>query len=352
MSVYISKSDKKTKVRLLPDEIRNEIMVAVEASLDHQVKTSGQMPADAYQKAWDAAFNSRVCDLDKSVLVEFVDEKLTYYVVENLRYEQDKTGGWKLTRYDNLPDALAAFAALPKEYTTALGASLTGGKFGVGEIDLVHRKNGDVVLVNDFKFIERWDNPLVRRAVTEVINKLGVAFESDLRLFGGKTVLVPLQPWEPQKLNSYFMDKYLRPAEGAEQEAVRRYGDPAMYGADHPVHSEYLLSSIDEVFLFGGGWLNGKDFLAKLNSIDEYASPARLKVMNININYVDINGREGQADISPADFALLKKQTVERTAKHPDLDAQIEAANKIRMEQMNNKSKDKSKHKGRDESSI
>ena len=60
-----------------------------------------------------------------------------------------------------------------------------------------------------------------------------------------------------------------------------------------------------------------------------------------------MNGRTGQADINPHEFALLRKQTIERTAQHPDIDAQIDAANKIRQDNME-KGKNKSKDKDRD----
>lgn len=344
MSVYLSKIYRETPVGELPLEMRNEVMVALEESLKGLPMDSG-----AYQQAWETAYNSKVCNLGGSVQFEFVDEQLSYYVVENLRHQQDGTGGFKIDRYNNLQDAIAAFSELPKEYTSAFGASLTGGKFGIGEIDIVHRKNGDVVQVNDFKYIDRWDNPLVRRAVCEINSKLGIEYESDLRLFGDKTVLIPLQPWGEQKLNSYFMDKYLRPVPGAEKEIARRYGDPSMFAPSHPIHTAHLISAINEIYVDGGsGWMKAADFFKKLNSIDEYASPERMKVSSLNINYVDLNGREGQADIQPIQFGLLKKQTIERTAQHPDIDAQIEAANKIRMEQLENRGKDIAVDKSKD----
>lgn len=344
MGVYISACDKGNYVNALSAELRNDIMIAVENKLNNM-----GLKGDDYQKAWSDALNSRVADLEDTIDIEYVDEKLSFYVVENLRYQQDKTGGFKIDRFDKLEDAIKSYSALPEEYTSALGASLTGGQFGTGELDLVHRKNGEDVQVNDVKYSKRWDNPLVRRAVSDINRKLGVEYESDLRIFGDKTVLIPLQPWEEQKLNSYFMDKYLQPTQEAEIEVARRYGSPSRYAPSHPMHSEHLLSSINEVLVPGRGWIEGKAFLSELNSIDEYTSPKRLKVTNINVNYVDMNGREGQADIQPAQFGLLKKQTLDRTAQHPDIDSQIEVANKVRAEQMANKKKSKSKDKDRDD---
>ena len=338
MSVFISNINKNDYVNTLSEEIRNDIMMAVETSLN-----KAGFKGDEFQEAWDNAFNSRVCDLEDTIDIKYEDNKLSFYVVENLRFQQDKKGGFNLTRYDKLQDALVAFAEMPREYTSALGGTL-----GVREIDFVHRKNGENVQINDFKFIEHWDNPLVHRAVNMIKSRLGIEYESDLKMFH-KSVLIPVQEFEKPKINSYFMDKYLRPREGVEKEIRRKYGDPAMYGPTHPMHYEHLYSAVNEVFVGGKGWMNAEKFFKKLNSISEYDSPERLKVMKLNINYVDLNGRVGQADINPSDFALLKKQTIERSAQHPDIDVQIDTANKIRLEQMENKGKNRTKQKDKDE---
>ena len=343
MSIYISSKDKEQYVSLLSEEIRNDIMIAVEASLNENA-----LSGDAFQDAWNKAFNSRVCDLEDLIELKYADEKLSFYVVENLRFQQDKSGSFNLTLFDKLEDAIKSFNEQPKEYTSALGASLSGGKFGIGEIDLVHRKNGEPVQVNDFKFIERWNNPLVKRAIDSMNYKLGVEYESDLRIFGDHSVLVPLQEFETKNLNSYFLDKYLNPSKDAELEVSRRYGDLSMYSPSNPIRSKHLLSAINEIHIFGVGWLPANKVFKKLNSIDEHQSPERLKVTSLNINYIDLNGRVGQADISPYDFALLKKQTIERTAQKPHIDVQIEAADKVRAEQMEKKDKNRTKDKGRD----
>lgn len=339
MAIVISNSDKHSVVSTLSEEIRNEIMAAVEAALKDNL-----FEGNEYQNAWQAAWDGKVSDLENQIEVEYVDEKLSFYVFDNLRFQQDGSQ-FSIQRFDKLDDALVAFSQLPKEYTSALGGSLTGGKFGVGELDFVHRRNGQPVQVNDFKFSERWNNPLVHRAVEKIDARLGVEYESDVRTFG-KTVLVPLQSLEQQHLDSYFMDKYLRPTPGAEHETAQKYGDPSMYAASHPAHWEHLLTSVNEVFLGEGlGWFKADKFFKQLNKIDEFQSSKRLKVMKLNINYVDLNGRTGQADIDPAQFALMKTQTIERTAQRPAIDVQIEEANKVRLEQMDKKGKAKSKDK-------
>lgn len=338
MSVFISKVNKGDYVNTLSDEIRNDIMIAVETSLNE-----AGLEGDEYQQAWNNAFNSKVSDLEDTIDIEYIDKQLSFYVVENLRFQQDKSGGFNIKRYDKLSDAIVAFSELPEKYTSALGAA-----YDNGELDFVHRIQGMPAFVKDYKHNPaRWENPLVDRAINEMISKLGLEYELDLDCFY-KSILIPIQERGDKTINSYFMDKYLRPSK-PEGWTDKRWGSPDMYSKDHYMHQEYLHSAINEVYVGGKGWMPGDKFLKKLNAMKEYDTPERFKVMQLNINYVDMNGRIGQADIQPGDFALLKKQTLERTAKHPDIDVQIETANKIRVEQMENKRKSKSHKKDRDE---
>lgn len=340
--VKVSEALKDAYVCSLSEELQNKIMAAVDESLR---QWDPAMDEEAFKQGRKQALNSRVCDLDGAIKIEFVPGELSFYVVDNLRSQQDGMGSFKVTKYDDLEKAIESYSSFPKEYTSAIGFSLIGGKFGIGEFDFVHRRNGDSVLVNDFRFDERWDHPLVHEAVQNLVSKLHIEYESDVRMFG-KTVLVPLRKPEDEKLNTYFMDKYLRPKEGAEREVARKYGDLSMYAKTDSVHTKYLLSAINEVYVDGGaGWMQGAEFFKKLDELREYDTPERLKVSSININYVDLNGREGQADIQPHQFALLKKQTIERTAEHPDLDAQIEMANKIREQAHQGKEKSLEKEK-------
>lgn len=335
MSIIISNANKTDYVNSLSQELRNAIMIEVETHLNDL-----DLESEEFQKSWDDAFNSKVCDLEDTIDIEFVDDVLSYYVIDNLRSVQDGMGSFKLERFDKLDEAIDAFNKYPDNYTAALGGSL-----GSREIDFVHRKNGINIQVNDFKFIEHWNNPLVDRATKELIYKLDIEYESDLRMFN-KTVLIPIQEENYTTLNSYFMDKYLRPRDGVEKEIRRKYGDPNMYGPTDPMHYEHLYSAVNEVFVPGNGWMKAEKFFKKLDSISECDSPERLKVMKLNINYVDLNGRVGQADINPNDFALLKKQTIERTAEKPSIEEQIKYADAIKQEQIaqaKNKTKDKSK---------
>lgn len=341
MSIFISKANKGDYVNTLSDEIRNEIMIAVEASLDE-----ADLDGDEYQQAWDDAFNSKVCDLEDTIDIEYIDKQLSFYVVENLRFQQDKSGGFNIKRFDKLSDAIVAFSEHPSNYTSALGMA-----FDNGELDFVHRIQGMPAFVKDYKHNPaRWSNPLVERAIGEIISRLGIEYELDLDCFN-KSILIPLQEREEKTINSYFMDKYLRPSK-PEGWTDPRWGSPNMYSKDHYMHQEYLHTAVNEVFVGGKGWMKGDKFLKKLNAMKEYDTPERMKVMELNINYVDINGRIGQADIKPGDFALLKKQTIERTAQHPDIDVQIDTANKIRLEQAENKRRSKSRKKDRDEQDL
>ena len=284
MSVYVSKADMDKRVNELSDEVQTELLNEF-SNLE--------------------ILNLKVSEVAEVADIKFVDEQLKFYVVDNLRSQQDDNRGFKLTRYDDLKDAVQAFNSFPKEWTSAIGGAL-----GKGEIDFIHRRNGVPVLVNDFKLIDRWDNPLVHRAVGSIIEQLKVEYESDCRFFGNKTVVLPLKRDDDMKLNSYFTDKYLRPAEDDK--------------------SDNLLSAVNEVYCEGEGWIQADDFFKKLDSQNEYQSSERFTVTKLNVNYVDLHNHYGQADIDPHDFSLLKTQTIERTAKHPPLDAQIHEAEQIK----------------------
>lgn len=230
-------------------------------------------------------------------------DKLSFYVVDNLRSMQDSGHSFKLTRVDTLDEAVKLYNSFPREYTSAIG-----GVLGRGEIDLVHRKNGDDVLVNDFRFIERWNTPVVDEAIEQLIADLRIRYESDVRTYG-TTIVVPLQYGDARKLNSYFDDKYLLPDEDTTN----------------------LLSAVNEVYIEDRGWIDGYEFYKMLTNLNEYENPTRYKVQQFNVNYIDLDGRTGQADMLPCDFALIKEQTEKQSAKKRSIDEIIDDAQSVAM---------------------
>lgn len=293
MKVFICEKDRNRFVRELDGHLKECISKAVSLALAQQDYGSND-----YINGVNNALESRVCDLEDTIDIEYLPEKLTFFTFNNLRCQQDGVPS-EVKRFENLQDAIKEYNSLPKEYTTALGGYL-------GEtncIDFIHRRNGESVLVNDFKKIEDWSgNGLVMQAINSIIGQLGVEYESDISSLGYQCpVLVPVS--FQNRINSYFQDKYLRPDD-----------------------EKTLLSAINEVFVEGNGWVEAKKFFNDLDKIAPSRETYRPKVTKYNVNYVDLNGHCGQADISPADFAMLKKQTEERSAKHPEIDSQIKDA--------------------------
>ena len=293
MKVYVSSKDRTKLVRELDDYLKERIAVSVKLSLAKEDYGSNH-----YINGVNDALASRVCDLEHLISIEYVPDKLTYFTFNNLRCQQDGVVS-EVKRFDKLEDAIKEYNSLPREYTTALGGCLGEMK----EIDFIHRRHGENVLVTDYRNMDDWvNNGLVKQAVELLVNRLNVEYQSDIQSLGLYCpVLVPLS--NQTKINSYFKDKYL-----------------------YPKVSNRLLSAINEVYEEGEGWIKFEDFYHKLDNVSPSKETYRPKVTKYNVTYVDHNGRTGQADLSPADFALLKKQTEEFLSKRPNLDTQIKGA--------------------------
>lgn len=314
MKVWISEKNRTSYVSELDGYLKERINEAVSLSLARQ-----DYGNNSYINGVNNAMASRVCDLEDTIDITYLPEKLTFFTFNNLRSQQDGTNA-EVKRFDSLDEALKEYNSLPKEYTTALGVNLKE----FSELDFVHRVNGESVLVSDYKNMEEYaGNGLVLQTVQALIDKLGIEYELDSALFSSyrskvpvtetferkfdfhyldASVLTPLQ--HTADLNSYFKDKYLRGEKGVGS----------------------LLSAINQVYVEGEGWVSGKEFLTKLNGLDLYRDSTRYKVNTLNVNYVDLNGHEGQADIRPRDFKLLRQRTIERSVKHQALDGQIKDA--------------------------
>lgn len=292
MKVYVSEKDRNKGVEEISLDVRN----VIHSEIDRLWKANKNNPE--FMERTENAFGWPLAKLEEILDIEYVPEKLTFYTFNNLRCQQDGVVS-EVKRFDKLEDAIKEYNSLPREYTTALGGCLGEMK----EIDFIHRRNGENVLVTDYRNMDDWvNNGLVKQAVELLVNRLNVEYQSDIQSLGLYCpVLVPLS--DQTKINSYFKDKYL-----------------------YPKVSNRLLSAINEVYEEGEGWIKFEDFYHKLDNVSPSKETYRPKVTKYNVTYVDHNGRTGQADLSPADFALLKKQTEEFLSKRPNLDTQIKGA--------------------------
>ncbi len=291
MKVYVSEKDRNTKVSNLSLDVRNELHNEIEKL--RQARKNDE----EFMGLTEGAFRWPVAQLLPLLDIEFVPGELTFFTFNNLRCQQDGVPS-EVKRFDKLEDAIKEYNSLPREYTTALGGYLSETEC----IDFIHRRNGESVLVTDYRNMDHWlHNRLVQQALHLLVDRLGVAYESDLRSLGFDCpILVPVS--NQTEINSYFKDKFL-----------------------YPKFANRLNSAINEVYEEGEGWIPIEDFLDKLNNVSPYEDTYRPKITKYNVNYVDVNGRCGQADISPADFVLLKQQT-ERLTTRADLGEQIHRA--------------------------
>ena len=250
-------------------------------------------------------------------------EEWTFYVVDHLPTMNN------IYRFDTVEEAIAKFRDIPETSISAIGSSINGRN----EIDHIHRRNGEAVLVTD---IDRMSNPLwreseeIQTASDKMISHLKVSYELSPIIFGSRfpSVAIPLERNSVQAPNNYFYDKLL-----------------------NPTQPDRLLTSINEVYVAGQGWTNLDDFIDQLDN----CRPKRigdgaktLFVDTINIKYVDQRKHQGQADISPFDYRLLRDKTEKHYAlgiSHPgSLDNLIYDAEK----RSNLQSKNHNKENGKD----
>lgn len=308
--VFASKQDRFEYVNNLSVEVREPVLDAVEKNLAEK-GLSGVYLSDAVEVARD----SKLCDLEDAIDIKYVENKpMRFYVVNNLRSQQDKTS-FDVYRYNSLDEAYKQYSKFADQYTSALGINIAPGR----EIDLVHSRGGEPVLVTDYRRIDGFkDNPLVSQTVDHVIGKLGIQREGNYELFN-QWIEIPLDKGE--LTNSILDYKRLLPK------------DPK-----HPI------SAVNEAYCGGFGWVKTDDLLRRLNNYDPYNNPVHLKISQINVNYIRVDTYEiGQMDITPAQFGVMLERFKEMDKKMP-LDRKIVEAQKKREDSSfardNNKSRD------------
>lgn len=309
-AVFASKQDRFEYLGNLSAEIREPILEAVEKNLADK-GLSGVYLSDGVEVARD----SKLCDLEDTIDIKYVEnEPMKFYVVNNLRSQQDKTS-FDVYRYNSLDEAYKQYSKFADQYTSALGINIAPGR----EIDLVHSRGGEPVLVTDYRRIDGFkDNPLVQQTVDHVIGKLGIQREGNYELFN-QWVEIPLASGEID--NSILDYKRLLPK------------DPR-----HPI------SAINEAFCDRRGWINADDLFKELSEYDPYNNPVHLKISQVNVDYVRVDTYGiGQMDITPAQFGVMLERFKEMDKKMP-LDRKIVEAQKKREDSSfardNNKSRD------------
>lgn len=313
--VYASNEMRHMYMQELSVDVREAVLDAVRESL-----TRDGLEGAALEWGLEAASDSRLCDLEDAISMEYLDSKpLQFYVVNNLRFQQDKTP-FEVCRFLTLDMAYECYSQVCDKYTSALGVTVASGR----EIDIVHARGGESVLVTDYRRIEGFkDNPLVLQAIDNAIGKLGIQREGNYDLFK-QWVEIPLDKGEA--VNSYIDNKRLLPE------------DPK-----HPI------SAINEAFCDGRGWVKAEDLFKELADYDPYVNPIHVKISSVNANYVRTDTKEtGQMDISPSALAVMLERYKEMEKK-PPLDVTIKQASaKKQREERPAQSKDNEYYKTSD----
>ena len=208
------------------------------------------------------------------------DERLGFYVFDNLRCVQDGEGS-SVYRFETLDAAAECFERMPKEWTTALGA----GRGDLSELDLVQRRQGEPVLVTDFANFPEWEGDArVQRAIGALVNRLDVRSMLDQSILKD-TVVLPLESF-PADGNRYLSDKKLRPR-----------------------NPSWPHTSINEAYVQGEGWVNPRR-LAELAASFGYSNPSCPTVTMLNVEYVADDGRIGQMDVTPREYGYMVERTL------------------------------------------
>ena len=211
------------------------------------------------------------------------EQQVSYYVFNDLRYQQNGRHTFDIYRFDTLSEAMDQFRQLPADMTPALGMHRNGHS----ELDLLHRREGEVVLVTDYLNFPSWrTDPSVVQAVDTLCSAFGVEWQMNSKCLG-TTVLIPLERGFERIPNRAFADKNLLTAK------------PSFYDQKPSAYS-----AINEGYVEGEGWLNYAALRQKAEKFG-FHDPHCVKVRQFNIQYVDDHGHAGQADISPLDLEIM-----------------------------------------------
>lgn len=205
-----------------------------------------------------------------------------FYVVDDL-----KSRDYKINRFQSMNEALTAFRAA---VSVAGGIPALGVEVGAGSLDLVHRVNGNYVLVQEYKNENLSDAMLAVRGQLDKIvailkDEIGVTHTYNHVFFDriGRScpVIAPIGKKDDGFDNSYCADRRLKTVSG--------------FGFD----------SINQLFIVGHGWV---DYKKVREDPEAFCENGVICVEGVNVNYVlnkNFVGVNGQMDISVHDFSTM-----------------------------------------------
>ncbi len=227
------------------------------------------------------------------------ENQLAFYVFKDLRAKQNNNPfGNEVLRFDSLYDAIEAFREQPSEWSTSLGARVPSG----GELDLVQRREGEPILCGDYQRDPVfYGDPEVRSAVRTLCSQLNIRWQSDYRVFGRISLLIPVV---------------------SELDSIR---DRAINGKHlYPETTKYLFSAIKEMYVDGKGWTSTADVFEKARNCG-YNCELTDKVSLVHVRYSDEAGHVGIMDIDPYNYILLQERAKFMEKDQPAMKALAEA---------------------------
>lgn len=249
----------------------------------------------------------------------------TYYVVDHLPTMDN------LYRFDTVQEAIEKYKELPETMRSAIGASI----YETNELDLIHRCSGNIpVLVTDIQRVSDpvWKTAEIESIVDELIFELGVSHQLDYETFGRnrRSICMELEWHKENTLDFYFNDKQLL--------------------IDETMNDSYHLSSINEVYVMGQGWMELKAFLKHLEDsrpINTFDGCKDVFVERINVDYLSKAGFCGQADVSTRTFKMLRAKTIRERNEKISIDDMIQSAGASKAKYSYSAEKMNSKEKGK-----
>lgn len=209
-------------------------------------------------------------------------DMLQFYVVDNLWREK-----LNIAHFHHLPDAVAAYRALPASNRKALGV-----QHGVQAIDLVqclplfpHDQEGEDVLVLRFLEFPMWkSDPKVMPAAQDLASRLHIRYCLYQRC------LIPAP--DKDKLPRNLRNKFLWPDVPGE-----------------------LLTAVQWIYVAGVGRLSPAEFKRRYNANSPFVYPL---VVHISAFGADKRGNYHSLQVSPWEFHQLVHRSSSR-ASHPSL---------------------------------
>ncbi len=211
-----------------------------------------------------------------------MDRNYKFYVIDDLNKNR-----FDLKYFDapNFEDAFASFVSQECQNRELPAIGISGPGFS---LDMVHRVNGENVLVTDYRMKEVNSDGFnaVYSEIDEIVNKLvdtGIVkyeYSKAIKLPDAR-VIVPVSERVGEYENGYCDDKILKTT--------------TVFGLD----------SINSAFIERHGWVGFEELC---NKSYQYAEKGYITIGMLNVNYVtqkSLTGIDGQMDIKPCDFVRL-----------------------------------------------